>query len=276
MRKALDGYSGGFKIGGKRINNLRYADDIVLVATSAEELQELVNRVERRAKEYNMLINAAKTKVLTNTCEILHITVEGGVFEQVDSFTYLGCIVTNDGDCNTDIKSRLAMGMAVMIKLTQVWKNKGISTATKLRLMKALVWPVATYGCEAWTLKKEDEKRIQAFENKCIRKLLRIPWTKLMTNEQVYRMARTKNELLSHIKSRKLRYFGHTMRLPFDNIEASVMTGLIEGVRSRGRPRIDWLDNVMTWTGLSGYDLLRATKDRCRWSALTHPYSQPS
>ena len=103
--------------------------------------------------------------------------MDGGKLEQVDPFIYLGNRIAST-DCVVEAKSRLAMEMAVMVKLTGVWKNKSISTITKLRLIKALVWPVATYGCEAWTLKKEEEKRIQAFENKTIRKLLRIPWTK--------------------------------------------------------------------------------------------------
>ena len=150
--------------------------------------------MERVAKEYNMLINATKTKVMTNNDCTLEITVDGGRLEQVNSFTYLGSQVTSNADCVNDVKSRLAMGMAVMIKLTRLWKNKSVSTITKLRLMRALVWPVATYGCEAWTLKKQE-----AFENKCIRKLLRIPWTKLMTTAQVYKMAGV-NELLNHIK----------------------------------------------------------------------------
>jgi len=94
-------------------------------------------------------------------------------------------------------------------------------------------------------LKREEEKGIQAFENKCIRKLLRIPWTKLMTTEQVYKLAGTDSELLSHINSRKLRYFGHIMRLPQDNIEGSVMTGLVEGTRNRGRPRTYRIDNIV-------------------------------
>jgi len=115
--------------------------------------------------------------------------------------------------------------------------------------MKALVWPVATHGCESWTLKKQEERYIQAFENKCVRKILRIPWTMLMTTEQVYTMAGAESELLDHTKSRKLGYFGHVMRLPHDNIErSSVMTGLVEGIRGRGRPRVRWLDNIVAWT----------------------------
>jgi len=135
MRKALQGFSGGFQIDGKTISNLRYADDIVLLATSPEELQELVSRVERVAKEYNMLINATKTKVMTNNDCTLEITVDGERLEQVDSFTYLGSQVTSNAVCVNDVKSRLAMGMAVMIKLTRLWKNKSVSTITKLRLI---------------------------------------------------------------------------------------------------------------------------------------------
>jgi len=97
----------------------------------------------------------------------------------------------------------MAVGTTVMVKLTKMWKNKSLGTVTKLRLMKALVWPVMSYRCEAWTLKLEEEKRIQAF---CMRKLLRIPWMKLMTTEQVYKMAGTESDLLSHIKSQKLCY----------------------------------------------------------------------
>jgi len=152
--------------------------------------------------------------------------------------------VTSNANCVSDVKSRLAVAMAVMIKLTRLWKNKSVSTVTKMRLMRALVWPVATHGCEAWTLKKQEERCIQAFENKCIRKLSRIPWTKLMTTAQVYKMAGTENELLNQIKSHKLRYFGHVMRQPHDNVEGSVMVGLMEGVRNRGRQRMCWLDNI--------------------------------
>ena len=203
---------------------------------------------------------------MTNTDTGLEIKVISGSLEQVDSFVYLGSRVTKDADCNVEVKSRLAMGTSVMIKLTKVWKNKAISSKTKIRLMRALVWPEATYGCETWTLKKEEERIIQAFENKCIRKLLRISWTEMLTNERVYKLAGTKCELLGHVKTRKLRYFGHILRQQ-DNIENSVMTGLVEGVRSRGRPRMCWLNNITLWTDLSGAALLRTVKDRSCWSA---------
>ena len=98
--------------------------------------------------------------------------------------------------------------MTVIVKLKKIWKNKSINNNTKLRLMKALVWQVATYGCEAWTMKKEEERPIQSFEmHKCIRKLLRIPWTKMMTNEQMYTSAGARIELLAHIKNTETKIF---------------------------------------------------------------------
>ena len=276
MRKALHGFSGGFKIGQTIISNLRYADDIVLIATSKAELQDLVDRVEMAAKDYNMMINAAKTKVMTNTDESFRIVVEAGTLEQVTSFTYLGSRITSDAECSGEVKSRLAMGMSAMVELTKIWKNKSVSTVTKLRLMKALVWPVATYGCESWTLKKKDEQNIERFENKCIRKLLRISWKQFLSNEEVYKIAKTKHELLGNVKSRKLRFFGHVIRHTSESIESHVMIGHVEGKRSQGRPRISWLDNIIAWSGLEGVDLIEAVHDRSRWSALTHPCSQPS
>jgi len=126
--------------------NIQSLLPLLLLSTSAEKLQELVSRVERVAKEYNMLINAKKTKVMTNDDYMLEISVDGGRLEQVDSFTSLGSRVTSNADCASDVKSRLAIGTAVMIKLTRLRKNKSVSTITKLGLMKALVWTVATHG----------------------------------------------------------------------------------------------------------------------------------
>ena len=276
MRIALEGFGGGLRIGGRIINNLRYADDIVLIATSPEELQEIVNRVEKAAEQFNLKINVGKTKVMTTTDEILTTEVSAGQLDQVDSFVYLGCRVTKDANCTGEVKARLAMGMTSLVNMTKIWKNKAVSNRTKTRLLKALVFPVATYGCEAWTLKKEEERRIQAFENKCLRKILRVPWTKKLTNEQVYFIAGTKQELLTHVKTRKLRYFGHVMRQQKESIENNLMTGLMEGERGRGRPRMAWIDNILKWTGLSGRRLMNMAGDRQLWKMLIHSCSQPS
>jgi len=185
-------------------------------------------------------------------------------------------MIHNDARSVTEVKAKLAMVMNVMTKLTKLWKNKSISTKTKLRLVKALAWTVATYGCESWTLRKEEEKRIQAFENKCLRKMLRIPWTKLLTTDKVYSTAGTTPELLTHLKRGKLAYFGHALRIPENSIEAAVTVGLTDGSRERGRPRLSWLDNITYWTGLNGTRLLAAARNRNYWQDIIRNCSQPS
>src|ERR1043165_8407396 len=102
--------------------------------------------------------------------------------EQVDAFVYLGSLITEAADCTKEIRARLGKGKGTMASLKNIWKNHGISVITKTRLMKALIWPVATYGCEGWTIKKSDEKRINGFEMRGLRQILRVSWA-ARTNE---------------------------------------------------------------------------------------------
>ena len=175
MRRVLEDWKGGFRIGGMTINNLRYADDIVLIAETAEKPQELVDRLTQEGTNYNLLLNAAKTKVMTSTTKRMNIKVNGTALEQVEVFQYLGANITCEGECRSDIRKRLAIATDVLAKLKPVLKNRGITIKSKWRLVKALVWPVATYWCESWTLRKVDDMKLTAFENNCTRRVLRIP-----------------------------------------------------------------------------------------------------
>ena len=160
-------------------------------------------------------------------------------------------------------------------KLKKIWQNHDISTSTKIRLLKALVWPVATYGCESWTLKKMDEARINAFEMKCLRRVLRVSWTAKKTNEWVLMKAGVERSLLASVKKRKLLYFGHIMRKQGDNLEKEVMQGTTPGSRARGRPRTAWMTNITSWTRLSLEQLLRLTEDRQQWRMMVHEAANP-
>ena len=142
--------------------------------------------------------------------------------------------------------------------------------------MKALVWPVAAYGCESWTLRKADEKKINSFENTCARRVLGISWVDKITNVTVWEKLKEKPSFLEHIKRRKLGYFGHIIRQQSHSIEAAVMTGLVPGTRSRGRPRTAWIDNIIDWSGLKGTQMLNAARDRGVWRNIVHQCDQPS
>ena len=141
-----------------------------------------------------------------------------------------------------------------------------------MRLMKELVWPVATYGCESWTLRKNEETRLDTFEMKGLRKILRVSWTAKKTNEWVLNKAGVKRELLGldTVKARKLAYYGHTMRKQGNCQEKEIMQGTMPSARKRGRPRTAWMDNIKTWTGLSVEESVRMTEERDKWRKYVH------
>ena len=140
--------------------------------------------------------------------------------------------------------------------------------------MKALVWPVATYGCESWTLRKNEETRLDAFEMKGVRKILRVSWTAKKTNDWVPNKAGVKREMLDTVKARKLAYY-HTMRKQGSCLEKEIMQGTMPSARRRGRPRTTWMDNIKTWKGLSVEESVRMTEDRGKWRKYVHGVANP-
>jgi len=154
------------------------------------------------------------------------ISLCGEVLEEVESFVYLGSVFTRDGSCTQDVRKRLAMGRSAMQSLSSVWKSKDTSTTTKVRLLKALVWSVAIYGSEGWTLRSKEEKYIEAFEMWCYRRLLRIPWTHHKTNEWILCNLKVDRELLARVKSLKLGFYGHTTR-KYESMEKEIVQGCV-------------------------------------------------
>ena len=141
--------------------------------------------------------------------------------------------------------------------------------------MKALVWPVATYGCESWTLRKNEETvRLGAFEMKGLRKILRVSWT-AKNNECVLNKAGVKRELLETVKTRKLAYYGHTMKKQGSCLEKEIMQVTMPVARRRGRPRTAWIDNIKSWTGLSVEESIRITEDGDKWRKYVHSVANP-
>ena len=146
--------------------------------------------------------------------------------------------------------------------MINIWKSQPISL--KYKILKTCIFPVATYGCEAWTLSKLDTKKIKAFEMKCYRKILRIPWTARVTNENVLeQLNMTGCHLLNYIKKQKLTYFGHLSR--HETLEKICMSGGLEGKRGRGRPRRRWHEDVSDWLGISVYEAGRLAQERVKF-----------
>ena len=154
-----------------------------------------------------------------------------------------GSKITADGDCSHEIKRRLLLGRKVMTNLESILKSIDITLPTKVPLVKAMVFPVIMYGCESWTIKKAEHRRIDAFELWCWKRLLRIPWTARRSNQSVLKEISPGCSLERLMLKLKLQYFGHLM-WRVDSFEKTLMLGKTESRRRRGRQRMRWLDGI--------------------------------
>ena len=158
-------------------------------------------------------------------------------------FIFLGSKITTDGDCSREIKRRLLLGRKVMTNLDSIFKSRGTTLPTKVRLVKAMVFPVVMHGCESWTVKKAERRRIDAFELWCWRRLLRVPWVARRSNQSILKEMSPGVSLEGMMLKLKLQCFGHLMRR-VDSLEKTLMLGAIGGRRRRGWQRMRWLDGV--------------------------------
>ena len=159
--------------------------------------------------------------------------IDGEPGETVSDFIFGGSKINADGDCSHEIKSRLLLGKKVMTNLDRILKSRDITLPTKVRLVKAMVFPVVMYGCESWTVKKAERQRIDAFELWCWGRLLRVPWTARRCNQSILKEISPGISLEGMMLKLKLQYFGHLMRR-VDSLEKTLMLGGIGGRRRRG------------------------------------------
>ena len=207
MRNAgLEEAQSGIKIAGRNINNLRYADDITLMA-EREELKSLLMKVKEESEKVGLKLNIQKTKIMASG-PITSWQIHG---ETMTGFIFQGSQISADGDCSHEIKRRLLLGRKVKTNLDSILKSRDITLPTKVRLVKAMVFPVVMYGCENWTIKKAEHRRIDAFELWCWRRLLRVPWTARRSNQSVLKEISPEYSLEGLMLKLKLQSFGHLM-----------------------------------------------------------------
>ena len=174
----------GIQIAQRNINNLRYADDTTLMAESEEELKSLLLKVKGKSEKAGLKLNIQKTKIMASG-PITSWQIDGETMKTVTEFIFLGSKITADGDCSHEIKSCLLLRRKAMTNPDSILKSRNITLLTKVRLVKAMAFPVVMYICESWTIKNAEHWRIDAFELWCWRRLLRVPWTARRSNQSI-------------------------------------------------------------------------------------------
>ena len=197
----------GIKIAGRNLNNLRYADDTTLMAENEEKLKRFWMKVKVESEKVGLKLNIQKTKIMAS-CPITSWQIDGETVETVSDFIFLGSKITVDGDYSHEIKRRLLLGIKVMSNLDSIFQSRDITLPTKIRLVKAMVFPLVMYGCESWTVNKAECQRIDAFELWCWRRLLRVPCTARRSNQSILKI-NPGISLEGLMLKLKLQYFDH-------------------------------------------------------------------
>ena len=202
------------------------------MAESEDELKSLLMKVKDESEKVGLKFNIQKTKIMASG-PITSWKIDRKTVKRVSDFILGGSKITADGDFSHEIKRHLLLGRKVMTSLDSILKSIDITLSTKVRLVKAMVFPVVMYGCESWAIKKDEHQRIDGFELWCWRRLLRVPWTARRSNQSILKEISPECSLEGLMLKLKLQYFGHPMRRA-DSFEKILMLGKIEGRKRMG------------------------------------------
>ena len=245
MRRTLEGDNTGirWKLRSK-LNDLDFADDIALLSSTKQQIQQKGRSFNVNSKATGLKINSEKTKLLTlNTTINEKVQVGDHVIDDVENFVYLGARVSTSGGTEDDIKARLGEARAAYSKLGKNWKNSQLTSKNMIKIFKSNVILVLLYGCKTWRMTQTDEKTLDTILHKSLCRILKIYWPMRITKEEIRR--RTGMETISRqVARRRWVWLGHVLRMDHNSYPRIALACIPEGKRKRGRPRETWRRTV--------------------------------
>ncbi|KAK3770541.1 hypothetical protein RRG08_059696 [Elysia crispata] len=254
-----------------QLDDLDFADDIALVSHNHSQMQDKTSTVNQLSGSIGLRIHPGKSKMLKIKTEDTQAKAVGGKpLKVVEKFMYLGSVIDHSGGTAGEGRSRVAKARAAFKTLDKIWRDRTISTKTKIRLFNSNVKSALLYGCETWSLNQSSLKKVQTFVNRDLRRILRIFWPERIRNEELWNRARQR-PIREEITQRRWRWLGRTLRKPRKSITRQSLQWNAQGKRSRGRPRTKWrrnLEEEMKASGNSWRDITRMAQDRREWGTV--------
>ena len=253
---------------GRRLKDLAYADDICLLADDLEDLQTLTEAIVCEARKVGLRVNTRKTEIMSmRTSDRRQVSIENEPIRGVEKFVYLGSEIWKDGDIRNEVGIRIGKAGAAFRNMEKVWNEDGISLRTKLKLFNSIVVSVLLYGCETWKGLKEIEERVRRFESGCLRRIMKIRWYDMVSEEELRRRT-GQQSVIEKIRTSRWRWFGHVLRMPDDRLPKQALHWRPAGSRRVGRPKDTWQRTIqrdMTVKNLDRADVEARAEDRDGW-----------
>ena len=256
------------------LEDLDYADDLGLLSSRYQDAQQKTESLSRVASTIGLKVNAKKTQALRkNTTNNNPIMVNGNPLEDVQEFTYLGSKVTSDGDCIQEINARISKANQAFAMLRTIWRSTGLNIKKKIKIFRSNVLSVLLCGSECWKTTVAIKHKLDVFQNKCLRRIMKIFWPNIISNEDLH-IQTGMMPMEQTLEKRRWRWLGHVCRMSPNSITRTAMRWTPQGKRKRGRPKETWRRTIqkdLKSRGLSFNTAPHVAADRARWRSLLSP-----